>query len=133
MELFNKRYFCFISFAFILTSFFLTFYGSVVKICVAVIAAVACIVSLTVLIKTKKYKFAALFALFVCLSVSVSSFNSYFFISKAKTEAEALIGKNTVLVKIVSQNAEDEYNVRLLRVGDRNVDIKSELNLKTEQ
>lgn len=133
MGLFNKRYLCFICFAFILTAFILTFYGASVKIAVAIIGALALTVSAVFLFKTKKHKFAALFTMFVCLSVVLSSFSSYLFISRAISKAETLVGKNTVLVKIVSQGGYGEYNVRLLRVGEKEVDIKSELTLDAEE
>ena len=133
MGLFNKRYLCFICFAFILTAFILTFYGASVKIAVAIIGALALTVSAVFLFKTKKHKFAALFTMFVCLSVVFSSFSSYLFISRAISNAETLVGKNTVLVKIVSQGGYGEYNVRLLRVGEKEVDIKSELTLDAEE
>lgn len=132
MELFSRRYLCFICFTFILTAFALTFYGSAVKIAVAIIAAIGITCSLVLLARAKKRKFEALFALLICLSVSVSAFNSYFFISRARAKAESLVGEGTVLVEIISQSGEKEYNARLLRVGDTEVNIKSSLYLDVE-
>ena len=133
MELFNKRYLCFICFAFMLTSFFLTFYGGAVKLIVGGIATVGLIVALICLIKAKKQKFMALFALLVCLAVSVSAVSSYFFVTRKINEAKSLIGTNTVLVKIVSREYDDKYSVRLLRAGDREVDIKASLYINSEE
>ena len=127
MELFNKRYFCFICFSFVLTAFLLTFFGATVKITVGIIFLIALIVSAVVFLKTKKDKFKALFSLLICFAVSASSFSSYFFISRAEEEAASLIGENTVYIRVISQNGEDEYNARLLQVGDKKVNIKSEL------
>ena len=132
MELFFRRYFCFICFAFVLTAFALTFYSGFVKIAVAIIAAIGVTCSLVLLARTKKRKFEALFALLICLAVSVSAFNSYFFISRTRAKAESLVGDGTVLVEIISQGGEKEYNARLLRVGDTEVNIKSSLYLDVE-
>lgn len=133
MELFNKRYFCFICFAFVLTAFLLTFFGTTVKIVVGIISAVALISFLVAFLKAQKSKFKFLFYLLICFSVSVSSFSSYFFISRAEAEAASLIGENTVYLRIVSQNGEEVYNTRLLQVGDRTVNIKSELLFEGEE
>ena len=133
MELFNKRYLCFICFAFMLTSFFLTFYGGAVKLIVGGIATVGLIVALICFIKAKKQKFMALFALLVCLAVSVSAVSSYFFVTRKINEAKSLIGTNTVLVKIVSREYDDKYSVRLLRAGDREVDIKASLYINSDE
>ena len=132
MELFNRRYFCFICFAFIITAFSMTFFGATVKIAVSIISALLFTVSLALFIKLKKRRFEALFSLLICLAVSVSSFSSFFFISRAENEAARLVGRNTVLVKIIAQTTDDEYDVRLLRVGDTDVNIKAELLLNFE-
>ena len=133
MELFNKRYLCFICFAFMLTSFFLTFYGGAVKLIVGGGATVVLIVALICFIKAKKQKFMALFALLVCLAVSVSAFSSYLFVTRKINEAKSLIGTDTVLVRIVSREYDDKYSVRLLRAGDREVDIKASLYINSEE
>lgn len=132
MELFNRRYFCFICFAFIITAFSMTFFGATVKIAVSIISALLFTVSLALFIKLKKRRFEALFSMLICLAVSVSSFSSFFFISRAENEAARLVGRNTVLVKIIAQTTDDEYDVRLLRVGDTDVNIKAELLLNFE-
>ena len=126
MELFKRRYLCIICFAFILTSFALTFFGVAIKLMLSIIAAIGVVCGVFFFIKTKKYKFGALFALLICVAVSLSSFNSLFFVSRIQNQAIALVGRNTVLVKIVSPSAEGEYNVRVLRAGERNVNIKAE-------
>ena len=74
-----------------------------------------------------------MFAVLLCFAIALSAFSSYFFISRSISEATSLVGKNTVLVKIISQSGEDEYNARLLRVGDKYVNIKSELICDTGQ
>ena len=127
MELFNRRYFCFICFVFVLTAFLLTFFAAPIKLILGIIAAAGLLAVAVMFIRTKKYKFASLFAVFICLAVSISSFSSFFFVSKPIAEAQSLIGQAPVLVKIISQSGEDEYSVRLLRVGDREVDIKADL------
>ena len=133
MELFNRRYFCFICFAFMLTAFILTFYGAVVKIVVGAVAAFLLVIASAFFVKAKKYKFNALFALLVCLAVSVSAFSSYFFITRELDKAKSFVGKNTVLVKIISQSYDDEYDVRILRVGNTEVDIKANLYLESDE
>ena len=133
MELFNKRYICFICFAFVLTAFLMTFCGSIVKIVAGGLALITFIALLMAFFKTKKFKFQVLFALLVSFAISLSAFSSYFVISRAQSRAETLRGQNTVLVRIVSQNDEEKYGVRLLRVGDENVNIKAELNFETKE
>ena len=59
MELFNRRYFCFICFAFMITTFILTFYGAVVKIVVGAVAAFLLVIASAFFVKAKKYKFNA--------------------------------------------------------------------------
>ena len=132
MELFKRRYICFICFAFVVTAFGLTFYGDAVKIATAIIAALALVVSGVVFVKKKNRRFEALFALLISLAVSISAFTSYFFVSRAIKEAKSLLGENTVQVRIVSRIGEKEYNARLLRAGEREVDIKSELIFETD-
>ena len=133
MELFFRRYFCFICFAFVLTAFALTFYSGFVKIAVAIIAAIGVACSTVLLARAKKRKFEALFALLICFAISVSAFNSCFFVTRAKNKAVSFVGENTVLVKIISQSGEGEYDVRLLRVGDTESNIKSLLYFETEK
>ena len=133
MELFNRRYLCFISFAFILTALLLTLTNGFVKIILALIAAVGFVICGIFMIKTKKHRFSALFALLICFAISMSAFSSFFFISRAQNEASELIGRDTVLVKIVSQSGQNEYNARLLRVGEKDVNIKAELTFDTEE
>lgn len=128
MELFSRRYFCFICFAFMLTAFSLTFCeNSIIKIIVAGVAALLLACAAVFFISTKKHKFQALFAVFLCIAVSVSAFSSYFFVSRVKEDAEALVGRNTVLIKIVSKSYDDRYNARIMRVGDNEVDVKANL------
>ena len=105
----------------------MTFANGAIKIAVGVIFAVALIGATVFLIKSKKHKLVSLFALLSCFAVSVSAFSSYFFVTKAIDEARALTGKHTVLVKIVSETYDDRYDVRLLRVGENDVDVKASL------
>ena len=133
MELFNRRYICFICFAFIITAFSMTYFGATVKIALCIIAVLAVIASFVFLIRKKNRRFEALFALFISLAVSASAFSSYFFVTRAQEKALSLIGENTVQMKIVSKIGENEYNTRLLRVGDEQLNIKSELFFETDE
>ena len=134
MGIFNRRYFCFICFAFILTAFSLTFCKySVIKLIVGAIAAICFVAFSVVFVKSKKYRFNALFSILVSLAVSVSAFSSYFVISRALDNASLLTGNQTVLLKIISPSDENEYDVRILRVGDKEVDVKGELYYKTNE
>ena len=133
MELFNKRYICFICFAFILTAFLLVLVAPIFKIIVGIIAAIAFVALGIALFKTKKYKFNVLFSLMISFAISLSAFSSYFIISKSQEEAKTLLGENTVLIKIITQSGEDRYDVKLLRVGAQDVSIKSELFFETNE
>ena len=133
MELFKRRYFCFIAFAFVLTALLCTFFSATVKLVVMSAALLALAGSAFFFARSKGKSLVALFAAFLSLAIAISAFSSYMFISRAEKEADSLLGKNTVLVKIIHPIKEDEYNVRLLRVGDKDVDISAEIAIKDVQ
>ena len=133
MEIFNRRYLCMICFAFILTALGLTLFSGTIKLILGIVSAVALIVFVVFFIKTKKHKFISLFAVLVCFAVSLSAFSSYFFINRKLSNAESLVGENTVLVRIITEDYENEYNVRLLRVGDKEVNIKARLRCEIDE
>lgn len=133
MELFKRRYFCFIAFAFVLTALLCTFFSAAVKLVVMSAAFLAFAASAFFFARSKGKSLVALFATFLSLAIAISAFSSYMFISRAEKEADSLLGKNTVLVKIIHPIKEDEYNVRLLRVGDKDVDISAEIAIKDVQ
>ena len=133
MEIFNRRYLCMICFAFILTALGLTLFSGTIKLILGIASAVALIVFVVFFIKTKKHKLISLFAVLVCFAVSLSAFSSYFFISRKLSNAESLVGENTVLVRIITEDYENEYNVRLLRVGDKEVNIKARLRCEIDE
>ncbi len=127
MELFRRRYLCLISFIFLLSAWLMTFLSGGEKIVVGIIAAIGMIIGAIFTIILKNRKFMPLLCGALCLAVSVSAFSSYLFISRPESEADSLVGKNTVWIRIINQTNEDKYDVRLLRVGDEYVNIKSEL------
>ena len=133
MELFKRRYFCFIAFAFVLTALLCTFFSATVKLVVMSAAFLVLAASAFFFARSKGKSLVALFATFLSLAIAISAFSSYMFISRAEKEADSLLGKNTVLVKIIHPIKEDEYNVRLLRVGDKDVDISAEIAIKDVQ
>ena len=133
MELFKRRYFCFIAFAFVLTALLCTFFSATVKLVVMSAAFLCLAASAFFFARSKGKSLVALFAAFLSLAIAISAFSSYMFISRAEKEADSLLGKNTVLVKIIHPIKEDEYNVRLLRVGDKDVDISAEIAIKDVQ
>ena len=133
MELFKRRYFCFIAFAFVLTALLCTFFSAAVKLVVMSAAFLCLAASAFFFARSKGKSLVALFAAFLSLAIAISAFSSYMFISRAEKEADSLLGKNTVLVKIIHPTKEDEYNVRLLRVGDKDVDISAEIAIKDVQ
>ena len=133
MELFKRRYFCFIAFAFVLTALLCTFFSATVKLVVMSAAFLVLAASAFFFARSKGKSLVALFATFLSLAIAISAFSSYMFISRAEKEADSLLGKNTVLVKIIHPIKEDEYNVRLLRVGDKDVDINAEIAIKDVQ
>lgn len=133
MELFNKRYICFICFAFVITALLLTMFPSIAKIVVGAVASLVFVAFLTVFLKVKKHKFNALFTFLLAFSVALSAFSSYFFVSLPQNKAEDLLGQDTVLVKIVAKSGDGRYETRLLRVGDEDVNVKSELFFESEE
>lgn len=133
MELFNRRYLCLIAFAFFITSFFCCFMTGTVKIFVSVLALAAAVVLAVVLFKTKRTKFYALFSALLCLSVFISSLCSYVFITRAEERADSLLGENTVMVRIIGPEETNGYEVRLLRVGDEEVDMRADLYIDVDE
>ena len=133
MELFNKRYICFICFAFVITALLLTMFPLIAKIVVGAVASLVFVAFLTVFFKVKKHKFNALFTFLLAFSVALSAFSSCFFVSLPQSKAEALLGQDTVLVKIVAKSGDGRYETRLLRVGDEDVNVKSELFFESEE
>lgn len=133
MELFSKRYLCFIAFAFILSSLFCCFISGVAKIVIAFLAFVGVAVATVLFMKKKLTSFHTLFTFVLCIGVFISSLSSYFFITRAEQEANSVLGENAVLVRILTPEDENEYNVRVLRVGDTEVSIKGELYIDADE
>lgn len=133
MELFNRRYLCFIAFVFLFSSFLCCFVSGVVKIVIASAAFLLLSVFVFIFFKTKKSKFYALFASLLCASVFISSLSSYLFITRAEKEADSLVGENVVMIRVLSQEYDNTYDARLLRVGDDEVDIRAKLVIDIEE
>ncbi len=133
MELFNKRYLCFIAFAFLITSFFCCFMTGVTKIFLSALSFVALAVLLVIFFKTKRRKFYILFATLLCSSVFISSLSSYVFITRAENEADSLLGEDAVMVRVISPEQSYGYEVRLLRVGDKEVDMRADLYIEIDE
>ena len=104
----------------------------VAKMFIAGLALVAFVAFLIVFLKTKRTKLYALFATVLCFGVFVSSLSSYVFITRAENEADSIVGENAVMVKVISPERADGCEVRLLRVGDKEVDIRADLCIDTE-
>lgn len=133
MELFTRRYLCLISFAFILTAFLMSEASFELKIVAGIVFSIAVLVCIALGIKIKKRRFEIFFSALLCSAVSLSAFCSYFFVSIPQSEAVSLCGEDTVLVRVISKSGEDEYYARLLRAGDREVEIKAKLIFKSEK
>ena len=127
MELFRRRYLCLVSFVFLLTAFLLTLFSGVGKIIIGAAAIVGVIISAVFTIILKKEKFIPFLCGALCFAVAVSAFSSFMFISIPDSQAYSAVGENTVWVRIINPTGEEKYDVRLLRVGDKYVSIKSEL------
>ena len=127
MELFNRRYLTIIAFLFLMTSLLCGFAEGHFKIVVAILSIIAGCVCALIFFKLKKNLFRALFSLFICLAIGVSSISSYLVITRSQDEAKSLVGNSTVLIKIIQRSSEDSYDIRLLRVGDKEVNIRAEL------
>ena len=127
MELFRRRYLCLVSFVFLLSAFLLTLFSGVGKIIIGAAAIVGVIISAVFTIILKKEKFIPLLCGALCFAVAVSAFSSFMFISIPDSQAYSAVGENTVWVRVINPTGEEKYDVRLLRVGDKYVSIKSEL------
>ena len=128
MELFYRRYLCLISFVFLFSAFLMTLFSGTVKLAVGIVSALGVILCIVLAILKKKHRFISLLSSMICIAVSVSALSSYFVISRAEDEANSLLGENTVWVRVINENYDGEYDVRLLRVGDKYVNIKAELS-----
>ena len=133
MELFNRRYLCFIAFVFLFSAFLCCFVSGIVKIIIASISFVLLSVFIFAFFKAKKSKFYILFTTLLCASIFVSSLSSYIFITRAEQEADSLVGKNVVMIRILSREDDDSYDARLLRVGDHEVDVRAKLVIDIEE
>lgn len=133
MELFNRRYLCFIAFAFAFSSFLCCFVSGAIKIAVVGASAALLLGFCFIFIRSKRTKFFALFSALLCLVVLLSSLSSYLFITRAENEADSLCGQNTVMVKILSLEDENTYDTRLIRVGDREVNVRAKLLINIEK
>ncbi len=133
MELFNRRYLCLIAFTFLITSFFCCFMTGTVKIFVSALSLIAFSAFVFVFFKTKRTKFYALFSALLCLGVFISSLSSYVFVTRAEEEADSLLGENTVMVRIIGPEKTHGYEVRVLRVGDKEVDLRADLYIDIDE
>lgn len=133
MELFNKRYFCLLAFAFVMSAFFCCFVSSAVKIVLSCLAFLAGVAIAVLFAKKKISKFKSVFLGLLALSILGASFSSYFFISRAERKAESVLGENTVMLRILMPENENAYTVRVLRVGNEELDIKGELYIDIDE
>ena len=133
MELFGRRYLCFIAFIFVFSAFVCCFVSGVTKIVMASVALVLLSVFAFVFIKVKKTRFYSLFAMLLCSAVFVSALSSYVFITRAEEEADSVVGENVVMLKIISKEYDDQYNVRLLKIGDKEVSMRATFVVDVEE
>lgn len=133
MELFNRRYLCIIAFSFALTALLCNLFSGAVKLTLAVVFLILTVFFAFFFIKVRKNCFRMLFSVLLCLSIGLSALSSYLFVTLTEEKADSLKGENTVMVKIISKSGDGKYDVRLLRAGDSEVDIKAEVtNLQGE-
>ena len=133
MELFNRRYLCFIAFAFAFSSLLCCFVSGAIKIAIAGVSIALVLVFLFVFIRSRRTKFYALFSTLLCLGVFLSSLSSYLFITRSENKADSLCGEAVVMVRILSLEDEGAYDTRLIRVGDQEVNIRAKLLINLEE
>lgn len=131
MEIFKRRYLCFLSFLFLLSSFLATFMIGTVKI-IAVGTLFACAIIFTiVLIRFKRafHIFVAVISLALC---GLALLNSFLFISLPRYRSAEYAGSSIVRMKVLSLEYESsdscEYLVRVEQIGDEADNIKGYLS-----
>lgn len=132
MELFYRRYLCFISFLFLLTSLVVYRLDIFPKVVVLICVAVLLILSLIALIADRKRRFYTLFTFLSTLAVTIAIFNSLMFISLPAQKSVDLIGRYTAELEILSceyqgENS-SEYNVRVLQAEGEEYSVKAYLS-----
>ncbi len=131
MELFKRRYLCFLSFIFLFASVLTYHIFAELKIIFIIFFAFLAICAAVCLFIFKKIRFTLLVILLSLLLMVLAIFNSFLFITLPSQKALAYRGRYSAQVEILSLEYSDkgtyEYSARLLQAGDERVDIKAYL------
>ena len=131
MELFNRRYLCFICFAFIFISVIAFHFSSPLKILFLILLILASVSLIICFLLSKTKRFLILVGALSTLMATVALFNSLIYISIPAEKAAQYNGTYTAELEIISLEYSDslstEYNVRLLQMGKDKVNVKSYL------
>ena len=131
MELFNRRYLCFICFVFIFISVIAFHFSSPLKILFLILLILACVILIICFLLSKTKRFGILVGTLSTFMTTVALFNSLIFISIPAEKAAQYNGTYTAELEVISLEYSDslssEYNVRLLQMGEDKVNIKSYL------
>lgn len=129
MELFRRRYLCFLAFVFLLISLTVYKLPANIKLTVLIVSAVLTVASFICLavFRTKKFKLLMVFLTFLISCVSV--LNSFVFITLPLKKALEHQGRYSALIEVISLQYSDEdsseYNARLLSADGAELNIKS--------
>lgn len=131
MELFRRRYLCFISSLFIFASLLVFKLSLSVKLALTVALAVALVAAFLLFALGKKRRFVFLVLLLSVASLFLALAHSFLFVSLPAKRAQKYTGEFLAELEIISLEYSDgesaEYSARLLRAGEDFPNLKTHL------
>ena len=120
MELFSRRYLCFICFIFLFVSVLVFGISSHFKILMLLLSALLCIGLALFFAFSKKKRFAVLVSAISFLAASVALFNSWIFVSIPIEKASQYDGTYTAELEIIEFTAADIVTASGIGGGESN-------------
>ena len=131
MELFKRRYLCFIAFLFMLVSFAFFKIGVLPKLITLGVLFVLVIIAVLLLAAGKRRRFAFLVVLLSVIAAFSAVLHSFLFVSIPTERAKEYKGEFSAELEIISLEYADEssaeYTVRLLNAKGKSPDLKAYL------
>ncbi len=131
MGLLKKRYMCVFSLLFVLSAFVGASIGVRLNILLVASLLLLSLLGMIFLLINKKRRFAFAVAFMCAVFAASGALNSFLFVTLPQSRASEYIGRQTVVLKIISPEESDEhyseYNVKIIQVGEKSENIKGYL------
>ncbi len=131
MELFKRRYLCFLAFVFLFVSVVVYNAFAELKIVLIIVFSILAICAIACIFLFKRIRFAFIIIFLSLLLTVLAVFNSFVFITISAQKALEYQGRYAAQIEIISleYSNEDscEYNARLIQAEDERVDMKAYL------